>query len=414
MTPDEEIARIYREEASRILAALVSRIRDLDLAEEALQDAMAEAVVAWRRDGVPCNGGAWLFTASRRRAIDRLRRAARRESPVDVQTLIDRLEHWPEVPGEDDELPDERLRLIFTCCHPALPDEARVALTLRTLCGLTTVEIARAFLVSETTMRQRITRAKEKIRRKGIAFTVPEGAELSGRLESVLDVIYLIFNEGYAPTDANSVTRGDLCEEAIRLARILFKLTPDPEAGGLLALLLLNDARRPARVDEKGAYICLSEQDRSLWDEPLTAEGRRLLHQCLARCQPGQFQIQAAISAVHTESGAAEQTDWIQIAGLYVALSQAAPSPVVTLNHAVAVSHAESPEAGLALLDSVSGPLQSYQPFHAARADLLTRLGRHGEAREAYSEALRLTTNAPERRFLETRLADLDDLAKKS
>lgn len=408
MEHDEQLARVYRQEGSRVLAALLRQVGDLDLAEDALHDAVTEAVVAWRRDGVPLNGGAWLLTASRRRAIDRIRRAATRRTARDSQTLIQQLETAPIAAESDFGFPDERLRLVFTCCHPALPEDARVALTLRTLCGLKTNEIARAFLVPETTMRQRITRAKDKIRQKGIPYVVPQGIELEERLESVLDVVYLIFNEGYAPTDSGHVTRRELCEEAIRLGRLLYSLMPKPEVGGLLALMLLNHARWTARVDSDGAFVTLDEQARSLWDQQLIEEGRRLLHHCLAHRHPGQFQIQAAISAVHSEAATADDTDWIQIAGLYVALSQAAPSPVVTLNHAVALSHAESPAAGLRLLTSVSDQLQQYQPFHAAHADLLRRCGDGKAAAVAFRRAIALSTNGPERQFLLRRLAGVE------
>lgn len=405
MSSDDVLADLYRAEAGRILGALVAQVPDLDLAEDALQDAMAEAVVAWRRDGVPRNGGAWLLTVSRRRVIDRLRRANRQQCALDVAAAIAQMESWPPNPDDNDEVPDERLRLIFTCCHPALPEDVRIPLTLRTLCGLTTEEIARAFLVSTSTMRQQITRAKDKIRTKRIPFVVPEGRELSIRLESVLEVVYLIFNEGYAPTNVGSVTRNDLCQEAIRLGRLLYRLVPAPEVGGLLALMLFNDARRPARMNADRSYVSLAEQDRSLWNRDQIGEAKQILYDCLAHRQPGQYQIQAAISAVHSEAESMKKTDWIQIAGLYVALSQAAPSAVVTLNHAVAVSYAESPDAGLGLLETVAEELQSYQPFHAAHADILWRLERNEEACAAYRRCLLLTRNAPERRFLQRKLS---------
>ncbi len=408
MNTDELLAEVYREEAGRVLAALMRHVADFDLAEDALQDAMAEAVVAWRRDGAPRNGGAWLLTVSRRRAIDRIRRASTGRVSTNAASLIANLEQLPDLLETTSSLPDERLRLIFTCCHPALPEDSRVALTLRTVCGLQTSEIARAFLVPETTMRQRVTRAKEKIRSKGIPYVVPEDAELDMRLESVLDVVYLIFNEGYASTDTNSVTQPELCEEAIRLGRVLYQLMPKPEVGGLLALMLLHDSRRSARVGAYGRYVSLDEQNRSLWDRKLIQEGRQLLHKSLGHRRPGQFQIQAAISAVHSEANTAEETDWIQIAGLYVALSQADPSPIVTLNHAVALSHAESSESGLRLLETVSENLQDYQPYHAAYADLLRRTGQPEAALTAYRRALELSQNEPQRQFLQRRLSELE------
>jgi RNA polymerase sigma-70 factor (ECF subfamily) len=412
MDTDALLANVYREEAGRVIAALVRQVGDLDLAEDALQDAMAEAVVAWRRDGAPRNGGAWLLTVSRRRAIDRIRKSATARTATNAASLIANLEELPKSPEATSTLPDERLRLIFTCCHPALPEDSRVALTLRTMCGLTTTEVARAFLASETTMRQRITRAKEKIRSKGIPYAIPLDAELDSRLESVLDVVYLIFNEGYAATDTSSVTRSELCEEAIRLGRILYELMPKPEVGGLLALMLLHDSRRAARISTDGAYIALDEQDRSLWNQAQIGEGRHLLHKCLGHRRPGHFQIQAAISAVHSEARTAVETDWIQIAGLYVALSQAAPSSIVTLNHAVALSHAESPDAGLRLLESVATELQEYQPFHAAHADLLRRAGRGDDAITAYRRALDLSQSDPQRQFLQQRLSQLESHRK--
>lgn len=404
---DEALARIYREDAGGVLSVLVGQLRDFDLAEDALQDAMAEAVVSWRRDGPPRNGAGWLLTAARRRAIDRIRRSVTARDEATRRELLARLEDDGGEAEGDQPIPDERLRLIFTCCHPALGQEARVALTLRTVCGLSTPEIARAYLVSDVTMSQRLVRAKNKIRATAIPYEVPDGPELAERLASVLDVIYLIFNEGFAATEGASPTRADLCLEAIRLNRILYQLMPNPESGGLLALMLLHDARRDARTDDTGAYIPIAEQDRTRWNCELVDQGTKLLLHCLGQHRPGPFQVQAAISAVHAEAPSIDATDWVQIAGLYAALSEMAPTAVVTLNRAVAVANAETAEAGLALLETVARELDDYQPLHAARADLLKRCGRCSEAASAYRRAIALSANASERDFLERRLAQV-------
>lgn len=407
-TQDRAVDRVYRREGGKILAALIKQFGDFDLAEDALHDAVAEALIVWRRDGRPRNGGAWLMTVSRRRAIDRLRRSAVRRDAGGLEGA-----EWlrvppPEEPELDAAIPDERLRLIFTCCHPALAPDARVALTLRTLCGLTTGEIARAFLVGETTMAQRLVRAKKKIRQARIPYQIPEQDQLGDRLASVLDVVYLIFNEGYAASRGEEPTRADLCEEAIRLGRVLYRLMPEPEAGGLLALMLLHDSRRAARSATGGELVPLEKQDRSLWNRAAIAEGSSLLRHCLRLGRPGPFQIQAAISAVHGEAADWAETDWPQIARLYGALAELEPSPIVTLNRAVAISHASGAEDGLRLLRTVAAELDDYQPFHAAHADLLRRLGRGSEAVAAYRRALDLTTNAAEREWLERRLADVE------
>ena len=405
---DGYLAGVFRDDTGRVLSALIAQLRDFDLAEEALQDALAAALVAWRRDGPPDNGAAWLLTVARRRAIDRLRRTAVRNAPENVQAIVDELEQSVAEPEEDQVIPDERLRLIFTCCNPALNPSAQIALTLRSLCGLSTREIARAFLVPEPTMAQRIVRAKDKIRKAGIPYQVPEAPFLAERLAAVLATIYLIFNEGYAATDGDSPTRADLCEEAIRLGRLLCRLSSAPEAGGLLSLMLLHDSRRMARRDGTGAMVSLEDQDRSLWDVAKIDEGTRLLRTSLGRNRPGPYQVQAAVSALHAEATSFAETDWTQIAGLYAALEQMTPSPVVTLNRAVALSHAGPVGDALALVETVANELGSYQPLFAAKADFLKRLGRHEAAGQAYRAAMDLTTNAAEKEFLGRQLAGID------
>ncbi|MFT7572116.1 MAG: RNA polymerase sigma-70 factor (ECF subfamily) [Paracoccaceae bacterium] len=404
---DTYLAGVFREDAGRVLSALIAQLRDFDLAEEALQDAVTAGLTAWRRDGVPENGAAWLLTAARRKAIDRLRRIAVRAAPENVQAIVDELEQSVAEPEDEQDIPDERLRLIFTCCNPALNQAAQVALTLRTLCGLSTREIARAFLVPEPTLAQRLVRAKAKISKAGIPYNVPEARHLAERLQAVLATVYLIFNEGYAATDGDSPTRADLCEEAIRLGRLLVALTPEAEAGGLLALMLLHDSRRSARHDADGGMIALDAQDRRQWDKVRIEEGTRLLRASLGRNRPGPYQVQAAISALHAEADDFDSTDWLQIAGLYAALEQISPSPVVTLNRAVAVSHYGSVDEALVLLQTIELALEGYQPMLAAKADFLRRLGRVVAARAAYREALALTTNAAERGFLEKQLDTL-------
>ena len=405
VTENEALARVYKDDAGGVLSVLIGQLRDFDLAEDALQDAIAEALISWPRDGPPRNGAGWLLTVARRRAIDRIRRSVAARDEATQRALLAQLEDDNGETEGDQPIPDERLRLIFTCCHPALSQVAHVALTLRSLCGLSTQEIARAYLVSDATMGQRLVRAKNKIRASAIPYEVPDGDALAERLESVLDVIYLIFNEGFAATEGAEPTRADLCLEAIRLGRLLYQLMPHPEVGGLLALMLLHDARRGARSDAAGAYVPIAEQDRTRWNRDLVDEGTRLLLLCLSRRRPGPFQVQAAISAVHAEAPSADATDWTQIAGLYAALAEMVPTAVVTLNRAVAVANAETAEAGLALLETVAGELKDYQPLHAARADLLRRCGRNADAAAAYRQAITLSTNASERDFLERRLA---------
>jgi RNA polymerase sigma-70 factor, ECF subfamily len=403
------VAQAFREEWGRVVATLIRTTRDWDLAEECAQDAFAVALERWARDGVPRNPGAWLTTTARNRALDRLRRGATEAAKLREVAALPRSDDEPEDDGDDGAVEDDRLRLIFTCCHPALPLEARVALTLRTLAGLTTAEIARAFLVSEPTMAKRLVRAKGKIRHAGIPYRVPPAHLLPERTGGVLGVLYLLFNEGYAATAGADLVRQNLCAEAIRLVRVLTKLMPDePEALGLLALMLLQDARRAARIDDAGDVVPLEEQDRSRWDRAEIDEGLRLLDDALRRDRAGTYQLQAAIAACHATATRAEDTDWPRIAQLYGRVAELVPSPVVELNRAVAVAMADGPAAGLELVDALdaSGELAGYHLLPATRADLLRRLGRRAEAAAAYREALELVSTDAERRYLERRLAE--------
>jgi RNA polymerase sigma-70 factor, ECF subfamily len=401
---------VFREDRGRLLALLAARFGDLDLAEEVVSDAMEAALQRWPVDGVPDKPLAWLLTVARRKALDRIRRdRAHAARLAALRVEADRAAAAPVEPGFDD-IPDERLRLFFTCCHPALPPEARTALMLRFLAGLTTPEVARAFLVPAATMAQRIVRAKRKIRDARIPFRVPGPDELPARLPGVLRAVYLVFTEGYAASSGDDLLRPGLADEAVRLARILHALLPrEREVTGLLALLLLTDARRPARVDPAGNQVLLEDQDRTVWDADLIAEGQRLVVPALTGPGVGPYAVQAAIAALHDEAACFDGTDWPQIAALYDVLLRIEPSPLVALNRAVAVAMRDGPEAGLALMDELtSAPeLRLYHLFHAARADLLRRLGRTGEAAEAYRAAVALAGNEPERATFERRLAGL-------
>ncbi len=408
----ETVDGIYRSESRRVFATLIRLLGDFDAAEEALHEAFRAALEQWPRDGVPANPRAWLVSAGRFKAIDDMRRRARFDALEDVvervENIADETTPWPgSHDGEDIE--DDRLRLIFTCCHPALQPDAQVALTLREVCGLTTEEIASAFLTAAPTLAQRIVRAKAKIREAKIPYQVPSQDELPDRLDSVLRVIYLVFNEGYSASSGESLTRHDLSGEAIRLARLLVELLPEPEATGLLALMLLHESRRAARTSPSGDLVLLDEQDRSRWNRDQIAEGSALVERALASHRPGPYILQAAIAAVHAQAPSAGATDWAEIAALYDVLAQLAPSPVVELNRAVAVAMRDGPLAGLALVDAIlaRGDLSDYRLAHAARADLCRRLGRNAEARESYQRALALTQQEPERRFLERRLGEL-------
>jgi RNA polymerase sigma-70 factor (ECF subfamily) len=404
------VEAVYRAESRRVFATLIRLLGDFDLAEEALHDAFRAALEQWPRDGVPANPRAWLVSAGRFKAIDGIRRQARfvplDDVPEDADALVAQAEEWT-----DATLKDDRLRLIFTCCHPALTADAQVALTLREVCGLTTEAIAHAFLTPAPTLAQRIVRAKVKIRTARIPYEVPAPAELPERLDSVLRVVYLVFNEGYSASSGATLTRPDLSGEAIRLARLLAGLLPQAEVLGLLALMLLHESRRAARTSPAGDLVLLDEQDRALWNREQIAEGTALVERALAADQIGPYTLQAAIAAVHAEAASSEATDWAQIVGLYDVLVRAQPSPVVELNRAVAVAMRDGPQAGLTLVDAIlaGGDLADYHLAHATRAELCRRLGRNADARDAYDRALASVQQEPERRFLERRRAQLAD-----
>ena len=405
-----ETDAIYRAESRRVFATLVRLLGDFNLAEEALHDAFRAALEQWPRDGVPANPRAWLVSTGRFKAIDGVRRRSRFDSMEDVAEQVDAVIDETD-PWDSEAIEDDRLRLIFTCCHPTLAPDAQVALTLREVCGLTTEEIAQAFLSAAPTLAQRIVRAKAKIRDARIPYQVPEPDQLAARLDSVLRVVYLVFNEGYSASSGQSLTRVDLSGEAIRLGRLLVELLPEPEAIGLLALMLLQESRRAARTSPAGDLILLSDQDRSTWNRDQIAEGSALVTRSLASQRFGPYTLQAAIAAVHADAVSADATDWDEIAGLYDVLLRVEPTPVVELNRAVAIAMRDGPSAGLALIDAIlaDGNLNDYHLAHAARADLCRRSGNTAQARASYQRALALARQEPERRFLERRLAELSD-----
>ncbi len=403
------VEAIYRAESRQVLATLIRLLKDFDLAEDALHEGFAAAMEQWPRNGVPANPRAWLVSAGRFKAIDSMRRRARFDASLTEIAARLQAESADAADEDDASVKDDRLRLIFTCCHPALSPDAQVALTLREVCGLTTEEIARAFLTSPSTLAQRIVRAKAKIRDARIPYQVPTPVELPDRLDSVLEVIYLVFNEGYSASSGMTLTRADLSEEAIRLCRLLVELLPEPEALGLLALMLLQESRRAARTSTNGDLILLEDQDRSLWNRDQISEGIELVEKAVASRRFGPYTIQAPIAAVQAEAPAARATDWAQIVALYDLLARAARSPIVELNRAVAIAMRDGPQAGLDLIEAIleRGELANYHLIHSARAELLRRLGRAAEARGAYERALALTRQAPERRFLEGRLREV-------
>jgi RNA polymerase sigma-70 factor (ECF subfamily) len=403
---------VYSTESRRVLATLIRLLGDFELAEEALHDAFIAAMEQWPRDGIPGNPRAWLVSAGRFKAIDAVRRRARFDASLaEFAKQLDATASTPDLPKEDHDVEDDRLRLIFTCCHPALPSDAQLALTLREVCGLTTEEIARAFLTSASTVAKRIVRAKAKIRDAGIPYEVPARTQLPDRLDAVLQVVYLVFTEGYSASAGEALTRPGLSREAIRLGRLLSELLAEPEAVGLLGLMLLHESRREARTSPEGELMLLEEQDRSLWNQNQIAEGLALVERALSSRRFGPYTLQAAIAAVHAEARTAAATDWAQIVGLYDVLARANPSPVVELNRAVAIAMRDGPSAGLELIDSIfkRGDLEDYYLAHSARADLCRRLGRRTEARASYERALNLARQEPTRRFLTRRLNELED-----
>jgi len=407
MPHQDDLAQLFRAGSGKILAALTAQCHDLQMAEDALQEAFVQATEMWAKNTIPDTPHIWLLTVARRRLIDRLRQSSRH---CDSQTMaaINASLASPQNEAEDAQpIPDERLRLIFTCCHPALKQEAQIALTLKTLCGLSAREIARAYLVSEPTMNQRLVRAKQKIRQAGIAYKVPKGSALAERLDSVLAVIYLIYNESYSAFEGQSLTRNDLAEEAIRLARLLQSLMPEAEASGLLALLLLHQAREPARSSDTKGFIPLEHQARNLWNKQKISEGRSLLVNTLSQGKPGKYQLQAAISALHSEATSWQRTDWQQIYLLYLTLYETDPSPIVKLNGLVAMAQTGRVQEALSRLDEIAVTMQHYQPFYAAKAEMETRLGLISLAKRSYQNAIKLSKNTAEKEFLSKCLAKL-------
>jgi RNA polymerase sigma-70 factor (ECF subfamily) len=405
----EMVEAIYRSDSRRVLATLIRLLGDFDLAEEALHDAVTAAIEQWPTGGIPDNPRAWLVSTGRFKAIDGMRRRARFDASLAEMAMRLEAQTRDAATSDDDGVEDDRLRLIFTCCHPALPREAQIALTLREVCGLTTEEIARAFLTAPPTLAQRIVRAKNKIRAAHIPYQVPSRADLSDRLDAVLHVIYLVFNEGYSASSGASLTRADLSGEAVRLGRLLVELLPEPEAEGLLALMLLHESRRGARTTPEGELVLMEDQDRAQWNRDQIHEGASLVTKALASRRFGPYTLQAAIAAVHAEASSAAATDWRQIVGLYDVLVRADPSPIIALNRAAAVAMRDGPAAGLTLVDAIlaRGELADYQWAHSARADLCRRLGKVADARAAYTRALRLARQEPERRFLARRLREI-------
>lgn len=407
----QQLENLYRTESRRVLATLIRLLGDFELAEEAMHEAFAAALTKWGEQGVPGNPRSWLISTGRFKAIDQLRRRARFDASVAELAIRLESEPYEETDPDGADIEDDRLRLIFTCCHPSLSVEAQLALTLREVCGLRTEEVARAFLVRPSTVAQRIVRAKAKIRDARIPYEVPDEAELPGRLGVVLHVVYLVFNEGYAASEGDAMIRRDLVREAIHLGRLLCRLLPDPEARGLLALMLLQDSRREARTDASGDLVLLDDQDRSLWDRDQIREGVALVRDVFSEGEVGAYSLQAAIATVHAEAPTPEATDWTRVVRLYDLLREAVPSPVVELNRAVAIAKRDGPEVALPLVERLleDGRLADYHLAHATRADLCRRLGRTAEARAAYERALTLARQIPERRFLERRLAELPD-----
>jgi RNA polymerase sigma-70 factor, ECF subfamily len=405
----EQVDAVYRAESRRVFATLIRLLGDFDLAEEAVQTAFAAAVEQWPKEGLPANPRAWLVSTGRFKAIDTLRRQARFDASIKESMKQLEVAHDP-ASDQQPEVEDDRLRLVFVCCHPALPPDAQVALTLREVCGLTTEEIARAFLTSPSTIAQRIVRAKSKIREAHIPYEVPSRAELPSRLDMVLRVIYLVFNEGYSASSGATLTRNDLSNEAIRLTRLFLELLPEPEAQGLLALMLLHESRRAARTSATGEIVLLDDQDRALWNRGQIREGTSLVRQALSSRRFGPYTLQAAIAAIHAEAAHSSATDWAEIVGLYDLLLRVDPSPVVELNRAVAVAMRDGPEAGLRLIDTIleRGDLDGYPLAHSARAELCRRLGRTDDARASFERALSLTNQESQRRFLQKRLAELN------